>query len=323
MTLKFYRRHFILVYLVVLPFAGYGTPDEVVNEKMIKVAMRMMGHEILSCLGDYESRVLPIEKNNEQYKISFESEFGFDPDDMTSIINRVIAETRITRDYIVEIEQCEPQIIVHSFAVGKASNLNFIPCKGRVVPSNCYSILITILDGIDKNKRSSGDLDAQLLKAEKKSLFSPIFLVVLLLITLGLVRYYLKKRNTVEEGPNLILIGSSQFDRRKMTLSFENRVVELSNKEAELLTLLHASVNAPIGREVILQRVWGDDGDYVGRTLDVYISKLRKKLEPDKNARIVNIRGIGYKLISDLPPQSFIKSLFLFFKFNRIKTLNQ
>jgi len=46
-----------------------------------------------------------------------------------------------------------------------------------------------------------------------------------------------------------------------------------------------------------LANVWGDQGDYVGRTLDVFISKLRKKLEADTNVRIVNIRGVGYKLV--------------------------
>ena len=50
-------------------------------------------------------------------------------------------------------------------------------------------------------------------------------------------------------------------------------------------------------REVILKTVWGDDGDYIGRTLDVFISKLRKKLEANTNLKIVNIRGVGYKLV--------------------------
>ena len=50
-------------------------------------------------------------------------------------------------------------------------------------------------------------------------------------------------------------------------------------------------------REKILATVWGDEGDYVGRTLDVFVSKLRKKLEADANVRIVNIRGVGYRLV--------------------------
>ncbi len=63
--------------------------------------------------------------------------------------------------------------------------------------------------------------------------------------------------------------------------------------------MLHASANNALEREVILQQVWGDEGDYVGRTLDVFISKLRKKLEADTSVKIVNIRGVGYKLLVD------------------------
>ena len=52
-------------------------------------------------------------------------------------------------------------------------------------------------------------------------------------------------------------------------------------------------------REVLLNKVWGDQGDYVGRTLDVFISKLRKKLEADPHVKIVSIRGVGYKMVID------------------------
>ena len=53
-------------------------------------------------------------------------------------------------------------------------------------------------------------------------------------------------------------------------------------------------------RDVILNMVWGDEGDYIGRTVDVFISKLRKKLEFDSKVKIVNVRGVGYKLVMDV-----------------------
>ena len=82
-----------------------------------------------------------------------------------------------------------------------------------------------------------------------------------------------------------------------MTLVFENKKIELTSKESDLLLLLHSSANATIKRENILKIVWGDEGDYVGRTLDVFISKLRKKLQRDPSIKISNIRGVGYRLI--------------------------
>jgi len=57
-----------------------------------------------------------------------------------------------------------------------------------------------------------------------------------------------------------------------------------------------ASINQPVEREQILKEGWGDKGDYLGRTLAIYISKLRKKLEPDASWKVENIRGVGYRL---------------------------
>ena len=64
-----------------------------------------------------------------------------------------------------------------------------------------------------------------------------------------------------------------------------------------MLDLLYANLNQTVNREHILQVVWGDEGGYLGRTLDVFISKLRKKLDADSNLKIVNIRGIGYRMV--------------------------
>ena len=82
-----------------------------------------------------------------------------------------------------------------------------------------------------------------------------------------------------------------------MKLIFNNESIELTSKETDLLALLHSSIDQTIEREKILQVVWGDEGDYVGRTLDVFISKLRKKFSEDENVRIVNVRGVGYRLM--------------------------
>ena len=304
-----------------LPLAANSNTEEVISEKRIGVTMRMIGHEVLLCLGDSESRIMPIEKIDEHYKIPFEFEFGFGPDDIISIIDRVMTKTRIATNYLVEVEQCETKEVVHSFEIGNAVYSDLIVCGGRNLPKDCYSLLITILDGTSpianlpattsdsssinisppSEELSSDGSSLTSSKTKNANPFKSAFLIVPLLFLIGFIGYFIKKKNPADIDPNLILIGASQFDKRNMALSFENNSVELSNKEAELLSLLHTAANAPIEREVILQRVWGDEGDYVGRTLDVFISKLRKKLEADASVKIVNIRGVGYKLVMDVP----------------------
>ena len=313
-----YQKLVVFVFACLLPLAANSTTEEAIGEKRIRVAMRMIGHEVLMSMGDCESRVMPIEKIGGQYKIPFEFEFGFDPDEIVSIIDRVVRETRIATSYLVEAVQCETKEVVHSFEIGNVSGPDMVPCKGRILPEDCYYLLITILDGtspaanllattsenssINARLSDEGLLSDGLTSGSKKaSPFNFSVFIVSLLTLIGLIAYFVKKKNTTDTDPNLILIGASRFDKKNMALSFEDNRVELSNKEAELLSLLHTYANAPVEREVILQRVWGDEGDYVGRTLDVFISKLRKKLEADASVKIVNIRGIGYKLLMDTP----------------------
>ncbi|MBK9628225.1 MAG: winged helix-turn-helix transcriptional regulator [Flavobacteriales bacterium] len=108
-----------------------------------------------------------------------------------------------------------------------------------------------------------------------------------------------KAAPVIPTNGDAVPIGAFHFDKGKMELSINDRKVELTGKEAELLHLLHACANETVAREVMLKEVWGNDSDYVGRTLDVFISKLRKKLEADPSVRIANIRGVGYRLILD------------------------
>ena len=127
-------------------------------------------------------------------------------------------------------------------------------------------------------------------------------LALLVLLVFALVAYYMWRKKatpaivTTESG---VPIGAFRFDKGKMELTIQDRKVELSGKEADLLHLLHSCVNETVERDVMLKEVWGNEGDYVGRTLDVFISKLRKKLEADPSVRIANIRGVGYRLILD------------------------
>ena len=98
----------------------------------------------------------------------------------------------------------------------------------------------------------------------------------------------------------MISLGAYHFDKQNTELIIDHQKIELTTKEADLLLLLYNAANTTVERDVILNMVWGDEGDYIGRTVDVFISKLRKKLEFDSKVKIVNVRGVGYKLIMDV-----------------------
>jgi DNA-binding response OmpR family regulator len=100
-----------------------------------------------------------------------------------------------------------------------------------------------------------------------------------------------------EESKNsIVAIGKYSFNQPLQKLILEPLVVDLTARETELLTLLLLHRNQMVERKTILKQLWGNDDFFAGRSLDVYITKLRKYLHHDKGVQVVNIRGRGYKL---------------------------
>lgn len=105
--------------------------------------------------------------------------------------------------------------------------------------------------------------------------------------------------NRIEFQANLeaIEIGNYLFNYAKQTLSFKEKTFHLTSREAELLFQLSEKKNELLDRTFILNKLWGNDDFFNARSMDVFISKLRKKLQHDSNIQIINVRGFGYKLI--------------------------
>lgn len=92
-------------------------------------------------------------------------------------------------------------------------------------------------------------------------------------------------------------IGRYQFDYDKQTLDYDGYSRKLTHREAEILRLLCLNRNKVLERSTVLEKVWGDDNFFNARSMDVFITKLRKYLQSDTDVEILNVRGIGYKLI--------------------------
>ena len=92
--------------------------------------------------------------------------------------------------------------------------------------------------------------------------------------------------------------GKFTFDTQKQVLMVDDKVTKRTTKESELLGLLCAHVNEILERNLALQTIWIDDNYFNARSMDVYITKLRKHLKDDPSIEIINIHGKGYKLIA-------------------------
>ncbi|MGV3601238.1 MAG: response regulator transcription factor [Dyadobacter fermentans] len=98
-------------------------------------------------------------------------------------------------------------------------------------------------------------------------------------------------------GSGTFKIGRYSFDPAKQRLALDGREIALSHREAELLRRLYQQRNEVLGRSEVLTELWGDDSFFNGRSLDVFITKLRRHLREDPKIQIINIRGRGYKLV--------------------------
>ena len=98
-------------------------------------------------------------------------------------------------------------------------------------------------------------------------------------------------------------IGKFTFDTQKQVLIVDDMSIKLTTKESELLSLLCAHVNEILERNFALKTIWIDDNYFNARSMDVYITKLRKHLKADPSIEIINIHGKGYKLIAPEPEE--------------------
>ena len=92
-------------------------------------------------------------------------------------------------------------------------------------------------------------------------------------------------------------IGEYSFDTLKQLLSFKDQTIKLTTKESELLELLCSHKNEILERNYALKAIWIDDNYFNARSMDVYITKLRKYLKKDSSVKILNVHGKGYKLL--------------------------
>jgi len=102
---------------------------------------------------------------------------------------------------------------------------------------------------------------------------------------------YMKKTT-----PDIISLGTIDFDHRNMILLHQGKKYSLTKKEAALLRLLAENKNELVERDYALEQIWGTSDYFIGRSMDVFIAKLRKILKLDPHIAIINVHGTGFKL---------------------------
>lgn len=284
-----YKRLFLFVGIALLAvllwsLAGKGT-NATFEDAQELVQFRRIGHELLLTSGDAKSRVMPIERvSNHEFRVVFENAFTFIPDSLVAVVSRIVNPVIQKTHYVVNVTDVKKKDLIYSFAW--PSKKEDIPCLGRPVPEGKYAlnILLSSEPSIVNPTRSNT---------------IPIAGAALLTAFLGFFAWRSIRRKpepVANMNTDFTAIGKFQFYEGQQLLMIDQSSIELTSKETKLLRIFCESPNEVIDRNQLLKEGWEDEGVITGRSLDMYVSKLRKKLQLDPAVSIINVHGKGYRL---------------------------
>lgn len=277
------------VSLICVAFSITGNDDFDIARR--EILLRKIGDALLLQSGDSKSRVLPVKKIAEnEYQIRFENELTFQPDSLVNTTVRLLSKDPLASDYVVNVLNCGNSSVAYGYAISKNKKDDIVACIGREQPRACYMINIKFKPtGIGTAKNGY------------------ILAGLPLLAFVGFVFLRsVKRQRALPDGQeisqdttqdtSMFSLGSVLFDAKSRKLIINEKAIDLTGTETRVLLIFALSPNEIIERSRLQKEIWEDNGVIVGRSLDMFISKLRKKLESDPNINIVVIRSKGYKL---------------------------
>jgi hypothetical protein len=284
-------------FLILLGFATLSAfwrqsnaPNQPQLSEKINLAMRQTAHILLKQAGDSTSTIAPIKQTSKNsYLAKLEHHFNYDS--LSSILKKSFESYEIKGAYEVAVWDCGNKELILGYSSQDVLKGNGIPCRGRNQIVDCFNFTVTFTE---KPIVSNTSLIHFLLGG----------LSVSTLIGLIYFFYFYQKKKEIIELPkstqprdetHLIYIGNAIFHTNNQTIEIKNTVQKLTFREAKLLQLFCNHKNELLDRDFILKHVWEDEGVFVGRSVDVFVSRLRKLLKEDEGLKIVNVHSRGYR----------------------------
>lgn len=273
----------VLISLFAFAFNRKPLQDDFAEQRA-KLAIRKVGHLLLLQAGDPSSRILPVREISEGiFQLEFQSQFSFKPDTLVKIVKQNLSVSNLPANYIVSVLDCTTRGMVYGFEINPPGN-NIISCNGRIQPKGCYSIQIAFA-GFKNNEPNAGIYQ-----------YGSAIVFISLFAFIGYGYLKSKRQITGVEMQNHIRLGRFLLFKDQRLLKSDAESIELSDKESRLLGIFASQQNQLIERDRLLKEVWEDDGIFTARSLDMFVSRLRKKLKNDPSIQITNVYGKGYRL---------------------------
>lgn len=275
-----------LVFINTVPVSGVDESPPF--SEQVNLALRRTAHRLLIENGDTLSAIPPVEQSDPAtFLIRVDSLFDYDQ--LPRLLQESFDLQGISRAYNVAITNCGDGQIRLGYSYLDLANEGGVPCQGRQQEVGCYLLKVSFIP--DRTETA----------ADGKWW---IISISCLLVSLGFIVWRHSGKHPVRSGqevpadaaPYRAVFGNSSLDLPNLLLYTGKSVHHLTYREAKLLNLFAARKNQVLERDFILKSVWEDEGIIVGRSVDVFVSRLRKLLQDDASVKIAAVHGIGYRL---------------------------
>ena len=255
----------------------------------VNLALRRTGHQLLLASGDSTSRISPVQQLNATTFL-LRLEHPFDYGRLPALLQQSLAVHQINDNYDVAVLDCTNGQLQLGYNFRDVTEKNEVPCGGRDQKQGCYNLQLTFAASETTNHSAaiwwSWAVGFLLLGGAyvvwQKSGWKP--------------NPVLPATTDAAEPNHSVCVGNVSFNPANQSVSISGNTHPLTYREAKLLHLFLRHPNQLLERDFILKSVWEDEGIIVGRSVDVFVSRLRKLLQPDPLLRIVAVHGVGYRL---------------------------
>ncbi|MEM9261016.1 MAG: winged helix-turn-helix domain-containing protein, partial [Bacteroidota bacterium] len=206
---------------------------------------------------------------------------------LLDVANERMATSGLQRDYSLTLVSCTDGEILIGYLWSQARQASSPACSEREQLEDCYNLSLLFPT-------------AAVSTPSRSTTLSWILGGILTLLCLFLLAAFWPQGKPILVGESaplteVHLSSQTSFNPGAQTLTLPGKLETLTYREAKLLTYFIDHPNEVLSRETIHDAVWGEEGLLVGRSLDVFVSRLRKKLKPDTQLSIMTVHGVGYK----------------------------
>ncbi|MDW3196561.1 MAG: winged helix-turn-helix domain-containing protein [Cytophagales bacterium] len=268
----------VAMILIIIAADQFELPNEILRSQKQHLELRAIGDRLLHDANDATSVVPPIQQINEHtLRLRLHQSMAINPDRLADLSIKHLNE-EVALHSVIQVLDSQTEAVVYGFEIDHTQALD-IPCLGRILPEANYVVEVSFYDPIPLE----GNFPS--LTFASASLLLTIF---------GFSFLKEKKPNQNQKDPEMS--DGWKLDLALAQIQSKDQRIQLTEKESQIMAILFEHIEQLVTRDHLIEEVWLKHGIVTSRSLDMYISRLRKKLGPLNAFEIVNQHGKGYIL---------------------------